>query len=158
MARTLAVLFLFSSTLSFAGMPPAKGCGPDGQAWSVEAKTLPDFALPSDSSRATIVYMNRAAIGYYNQVKLAVDGQWKAATARHSYAAFEVEPGEHSLCAETAHKFKVWIPMKVEAGKTYFVSEMTPGILSRPALELLQEDNAKAQMASLKVSISHPKN
>jgi hypothetical protein len=154
------ILFLFAlSTLAIAGMPPAKGCGPEDQNWAVQAKTLPDFQIPApDDRHATIIYMNRAAIGYYNQVKVAVDGEWRAATARHSYAAFTVSPGDHNLCAATVHKFKVWIPLRADAGKIYFVSEMTPGIISRPALELLQEDNARAQMASLKVSLSHPKN
>jgi hypothetical protein len=153
------ILFLFAlSTFAIAGMPPAKGCGPTEQAWAVKSRTA-DYSVPSpQDGKAVLVYLNHAAIGYYNQVKVGVDGQWKAATARHSYAAFQVEPGEHSLCAQTAHEFKVWIPVKIEAGRTYFVAENYPSPLGRPQLEIIDEANGKAQIANLKLAVSHPKN
>lgn len=154
MARFGLTLLLLISTVGFAGTEP-QGCGPEDQAWSVDVKILPAFAIPNDSEQSTVVFLNRGAIGVY-QLKVAADGEWRAATKRNSYAAFQLPAGEHYICMATFRRAQAWIPLKTEAGKTYFLMDDEP-VIGKPAIMLMDADNAKAQLASLKVSISHPK-
>jgi hypothetical protein len=56
--------------------------------------------------------------------RAGLDGKWVGATHGSSYFYFSVPPGEHHLCASWQGKdqqyFSTVVPLKAEAGKSYF--------------------------------------
>lgn len=150
MARFGLTILLFTSVCAFAGN---SACGPQNQKWTVEAKAAPDFKAPVDADHATVVFLHDSIAGVGHTDKIGIDGQWKAATKRGTFAAFQAEPGEHVVCAAG-----LTYRLNAKPGQIYYLGAIQPAMFSLIHLTVLQEDNALNQMARMKLAISQPKN
>lgn len=150
MARFCLTALLLISSFGFAANP---ACGPNDQKWTVEAKPSQDFKAPVDADHATIVFLHDSIAGVGHTDKIGLDGQWKAATKRGTFAAFQAQPGEHTVCAAG-----LTYRLNAKAGQVYYFGAVQPTMFSLVHLTVLSEDNALNQIARMKLAISEPKN
>jgi hypothetical protein len=149
------IFVVLLSAVGFASEAAKKSCGPEEEKWAVEAKKVQDFKLPLDGEHATIVYVHDSLSGP-KRIRIGLDGQWKTATAHNTFAPFEADPGEHTLCIGGSHGMTYRLNAK--PGKIYFIGVVQPVFLGLTRLEVIQEDNGYNQIARMKLAVSHPKN
>jgi len=98
----------------------------------------------------------------YHAFSYGLDGKWVGANTKHSYFFFEVDPGEHHLCAswQSVGAFKNSVGMQsfvAEAGKTYYFAsdasaDHTQGGGYSFDFSQLDDDDGKYRVKAYKMS------
>ena len=166
MKTLLAFLLLLASTAHAGEKPnvPATACGPSDVRF--EVKTTKDRPVDAQAEEGkALVYVvevwDRSA-GTLGGIttRVGLDGEWIGANHGDSYFYFNVDPGEHHLCANWQSSFKRYAKklaltgFTAEAGKVYyFRAKVTyiasnAGQLTSLELEPLNEDQGKYLVAS----------
>src|SRR5215510_6075025 len=121
--RLLCVLVLFAniSGLAFA-QEPVK-CGPEDEKNKI-TKPKGTHSVPAPGSgKAMVVVMYQGIFGKSYQVKLSVDGQWRAVLKKNQYSFFEIEPGVRRMCwgGRVAKRDDNFLLLSAQAGQTYYI-------------------------------------
>lgn len=176
MKTVLAVLLLagpaFAQTQDpAAAARSAAGCGPQEVQFDVKIDKTQHAPAPPSSGKALVIVLEQEKsdpgfkIGAVT-TRVGLDGSWVGANHGSSFLAFQVDPGEHRVCAQWQSALKrisllaSAATLLAEAGQTYFfetrVDERTH---DRPAVRIEPLDPAEAQLllASAGQSVSHPK-
>lgn len=134
MKTTILVLLITGTALGQVRVDDhgtTAACGPDHDKFNVrtDKKQMPQGQVVPD--KALVYFFQDDADLYVRPrptFRLGVDGQWVGATQSNSYFYFNVDPGEHGLCAKEQMKmslalgrpFRVGNRFKAEAGRTYY--------------------------------------
>jgi hypothetical protein len=168
-AIVLLLVSSFAAAQDKAAVNAAKAaCGDSKETFAAtEIKAQPGStpaALPAPPPGKARIYFVEAqdifgvCIDCHITVRAGLDGGWIGATKGNSYLSFDVDPGDHHLCANWQSKLAP--PKKktslagftAESGKTYFfkvhVFGGTPETLADFSLEPVNADEAKLLMAS----------
>ena len=128
-----------------------KACGEKDKEVDYKAETDKNsHPTPEPSNGKAMIYVMRPTMaGNKVQTKLAVDGVWKGVNRGNNYFFFEVEPGDHYFCSVSENHDVM--PLKVEAGKTYFLQQhISMGFMkARNNLEIMEEAKAKEKLSKL---------
>jgi hypothetical protein len=143
-------------------------CGDDRVKFDVKTEAGQPLPAGPAEGKALIVFMENQnhmiTPFHYATVRFAMDGAWVGANKGDSYFVLAVAPGVHHLCAswqsdlETLKKDVKATSFTAEAGQVYyFAGEI---VASRDTLIFnfseLNEDEAKYQLKSLRLSTSKP--
>jgi hypothetical protein len=133
-------LFLFIASICaspvFAQNPPvdartAAGCGPLRTEFSVKVNKNDHNVQQPESGKALVYVVVEERPNYDIKIgdvttRIGVDGTWAAANHGPSFAAFAVDPGDHSICVDWQSGFQALqklngaANLSAEPGKTYF--------------------------------------
>jgi hypothetical protein len=126
------------------------GCGPQKTQYEVTLDT-PDKGVIAPSPGKARVYVieivgtNGAGI----TTRVGVDGNWVGANTGKGYMSFEVDPGDHNICADWQSSLKARqvdggaMRIKAEEGRTYY---FVVGILVQALdFNLTEVDEAEGQ-------------
>jgi len=103
------------------------GCGPQKTQYDVTLE-IPDRGVIAPSPGKARVYVIEI-VGANNAgvtTRVGVDGIWMGANTGRGYASFEVDPGNHNICADwqsiqkTRQQDGGAMVMRAEAGRTYY--------------------------------------
>jgi hypothetical protein len=97
--------------------------------------------------------------------RIALDGAWVGANHHNSYFSFAADPGERHLCANWQSHFTRLsqivglVHFTAEAGKVYFFRTRVLGATSTNFFDFepIDSDQGRLFVASIPLSISHPK-
>jgi hypothetical protein len=171
--RIAIALFLFTLS-AFAQDSPAiaaaeAACGPKGVNFDVKDDDSQHAVAQPEAGKALVYVIQDIGspncIGGCITTKIALDGVWVGANHHNSYFSFAVEPGERHLCANWQSHFGRLSRVvglahfTAEAGKTYFFRTRAIGY-GGPTffdIEPIDTDQAKLFIASIPMSVSHPK-
>jgi len=143
-------------------------CGDDKVKFEVKTESGQPLPAGLAEGMAEIVFIENQnqmiTPFHYATVRFGMDGAWVGANKGNSYFVLAVAPGIHHLCAswqsdlETLKKDVKATSFTAEAGQVYyFASEI---VASRDTLIFnfseMNEDEAKYQLKSLKLSTSKP--
>lgn len=112
---------------------------------------------PAPTSEARLYVLDEVAlppdvIGRL-RMKLGMDGTWLGTMDGGFWMSFDIVPGTHHLCA--TDDATALMPLRAEAGKTYYVRYSTPGGVA--SLELLNEDQGAYLVKSSPRIVAVPK-
>ena len=126
------------------------GCGPQKTQYDVTLDA-PDKGVIAASPGKARVYVIEVQ-GTNNTgvtTRVGVDGNWVAANTGKGYISFEVDPGNHNICADWQSSLKVRqqdgaaMTIRAEAGRTYY---FVVGILVQALdFNLTEVDEAEGQ-------------
>jgi hypothetical protein len=126
------------------------GCGPQKTQYEVTLDT-PDKGVIAPSPGKARVYVIEI-VGANNAgttTRVGVDGNWVGANTGKGYVSFEMEPGEHHICADWQSMLKVKqqdggaMAVKAEEGRTYY---FVVGVLVQALdFSLTEVDEAEGQ-------------
>jgi hypothetical protein len=126
------------------------GCGPQKTQYEVTLDAPEKGVIAPSPGKARvyvleIVGMNNTGV----TTRIGVDGQWVGANTGKGYVSFEVEPGDHNICADWQSIMKARqedgaaMVMRAEEGKTYY---FVVGILIQALdFNLTEVDEAEGQ-------------
>lgn len=173
--RTL-LLLLLTTIATFAQDPSAissaeAACGPKGVNFDIKDDNTQHTVEQPEPGKALVYVIQDigsvTCIGGCITTKVAVDGAWVGANHRNSYLAFAVDPGEHHFCANwQSHlsRFSEVVGLAhltAEAGKIYYFRTRLLGAGQGGAsffdIEPIDSDQGKLFIASVPLSVSHPK-
>jgi hypothetical protein len=171
--RIVLALILFTIS-AFAQDPAAvsaaqAACGPKGVNFDVkDDDSLHTIGQPEAGKALVYVIQDVGAvncIGGCITTKIALDGAWVGANHHNSYFSFAVEPGERHLCANwqshIARMSRVvgLAHFTAEAGKVYYFQTRALGLGGATFfnIEPIDSDQGRLFVASIPLSISHPK-
>lgn len=160
--------FLFAQVTARESAETA--CGPG----NVKFETKNDksqHAVAQPEAGKALVYMIQYimptvhCLGMCVTSRVAVDGDWVGANHHNSYFSLAVDPGEHHLCVrqqtsnEAVAQLVVLAHFTAEAGKVYyFRTRMVDGRIGTLFdVDPIDSDMGKFYVASLPLSVSHPK-
>jgi hypothetical protein len=169
MKRKLIVLMiavaLASAAPAWAKTVLPDACGDDKVKFGVKTERPPSKpAGPANGKSLVVLIEDGNLIGAFMvaTVRYGMDGAWVGANTKHSYFSFEVDPGEHHLCAswQSIGAFKSSVGMQsfiAEAGKTYYFAsdasaEHTQGGGYNFEFSQLDDDDGKYRVKAYKVS------
>ena len=124
-AGALLSFVLFASpcfTADAAGQEPVQ-CGPEDEKNEiVKPKNKQTVPAPSPG-KAMVVVMYKGIMGKSYQVKLSVDGQWRAVLKKNQFSFFEIDPGVRRLCwgGRVAKRDDNYLLLTAQAGRTYYI-------------------------------------
>jgi hypothetical protein len=98
-------------------------CGPEDEKNEiVKPKNKQPIPAPS-AGKAMVVVMYKGIMGKSYQVKLAVDGQWRAVLKKNQFSFFEIDPGVRRLCwgGRVAKRDDNYLLLTAQAGQTYYI-------------------------------------
>ena len=165
-----ALVLLFLTTLAVAQDSAAisaaeAACGLKGVNFDVKDDNSHHTVAQPETGKAEVYVIQEigetTCFGGCLTTKIAVDGAWVGANHHNSYLFFAVEPGEHHLCAnwqshmERAAQVIGLTHFTAEAGKVYFFR--TREIRASFDFEPIDSDMGKLFVASIPMSVSHPK-
>jgi hypothetical protein len=172
----LTTLFLttFFTTVAFAQDSAAisaaeVACGPKGVNFDVKDDNSQHTVAQPPAGKATVYVIQEigetACFGGCLTTKIAVDGAWMGANHHNSYLFFAVEPGERHLCTSWQSRFERMSRVvglahfTAEAGKVYFFRTRVIGHQGPTFFDFepIDSDQGKLFVASIPMSISHPK-
>ena len=116
---------LFASpwfTADAAGQEPVQ-CGPEDEKNEI-VKPKQKQAVPAPSpGKAMVVVMYKGIMGKSYQVKLSVDGKWRAVLKKKQFAFFEIDPGVRRLCwgGRVSKRDDNFMLLTAQAGQTYYI-------------------------------------
>jgi len=126
------------------------GCGPQKTQYEVTL-SAPDKGVIAPSPQKARVYVieivgtNDAGV----TTRVGVDGNWVGANTGKGYISFEVDPGDHKICADWQSILKPRqqdggaMVMRAEEGRTYY---FVVGVLARALdFNLTEVDEAEGQ-------------
>ena len=171
---TRALLALFFFTLAAFAQDPAAisaaeaACGPDGVNFDVKDDNSQHTVRQPDAEKALVYVIQEIGegpcIAGCITSKVALDGAWIGANHHNSYLVFSVDPGERHLCARWQSHFG---RLDQVAGLTHFTAEPGKVYFFRTRLldpthgffdfEPVDSDQGKLFVASIPMSVSHPK-
>lgn len=145
-------------------------CGPKNVNFNVKDDTS-QHTVGQPAAGKALVYVIQdigavSCIGGCVTTKIALDSAWVGANHHNSYFSFEVDPGEHHLCANWQSHFArisrvVGLAhFTAEAGKVYYFRTRTlgaPGVATFFDIDPIDSDQGRLFVASIPLSISHPK-
>lgn len=147
-------------------------CGPLNVSFETETSTTQPPAQP-DPGKALVYVVEdfRKAPGEWGNptIRVGLDGGWKGATRTSSYLFFQVDPGEHHLCASwQSHlprlsKLVGLARLTAEPGKTYYyrsrITYSSSGDVANMNLdlELVDPDQGEYLVSSYQPSAPNPK-
>jgi|RhiMethySRZTD1v2_1073278.scaffolds.fasta_scaffold282697_2 hypothetical protein len=124
-AGALLSFVLFASpcfTADAAGQEPVQ-CGPEDEKNEI-TKPKNQQSVPAPSpGKAMVVVMYKGIMGKSYQVKLSVDGQWRAVLKKNQFSFFEIDPGVRRLCwgGRVAKRDDNYLLLTAQAGQTYYI-------------------------------------
>jgi len=124
-AGALLSFVLFASpcfTADSAGQEPVQ-CGPEDEKNEI-TKPKNQQSVPAPSpGKAMVVVMYKGIMGKSYQVKLSVDGQWRAVLKKNQFSFFEIDPGVRRLCwgGRVAKRDDNYLLLTAQAGQTYYI-------------------------------------
>jgi len=129
--RLLCMLILLANITGFAFAQEPVKCGPEDEKDKI-TKPKGKQSLPAPASgKAMVVVMYQGIIGKSYQVKLSVDGQWRAVLKKNQYSFFEIEPGVRRMCwgGRVSKRDDNFLLLTARAGQTYYIlGTLTKGI------------------------------
>jgi hypothetical protein len=171
--RAALALLLFSIA-AFAQDPAAvsvaeAACGPSNVKFDVKNDDSKHTVGQPEAGKA-LVYVIQD-IGSVNCIagcittRIASDGAWVGANHHNSYFSFAVDPGERHLCANWQSRFAGLSQIvglahfTAEAGKVYYFRTRVLGATSTNFFDIEPIDNDQGRLfvASIPLSVSHPK-
>jgi hypothetical protein len=171
--RFALALLLF--TLSAFAQDPAAvsaaqaACGPKKVNFDVKEDDSQHTVGQPEAGKALVYVIQDIGIencpGGCVTTKIAVDGAWVGANHHNSYFSFAADPGERHLCANWQSHFTRMSRVvglahfTAEAGKVYYFRTRALGV-GGPTffdIEPIDSDQGKLFVASIPLSISHPK-
>jgi hypothetical protein len=143
-------------------------CGDEKVKFDVKTQAGQPLPAGPAEGKAMIIFIEKQnqmiTPFHYATVRFGMDGAWVGANVGNSYFALTVGPGVHHLCAswqsdlETLKKDVKATSFTAEAGQVYYFEGEI--VASRDTLIFnfseLNEDEAKYQLKSLKLSTSKP--
>ena len=124
-AGVLLSFVLFASpcfTSDTAGQEPVQ-CGPEDEKNEI-VKPNKKLAVPAPSAgKAMVVVMYKGIMGKSYQVKLSVDGKWRAVLKKNQFSFFEIDPGVRRMCwgGRVAKRDDNFLLLTAQAGQTYYI-------------------------------------
>ncbi len=124
-AGALLSFVLFASPCVAAGavgQEPVQ-CGPEDEKNEVvKPKNRPAVPAPSPG-KAMVVVMYKGVMGKSYQVKLSVDGKWRAVLKKNQFSFFEIDPGVRRMCwgGRVAKRDDNYLLLTAQAGQTYYI-------------------------------------
>jgi Protein of unknown function (DUF2846) len=172
MRSTIALLVFAVS--SFAQDPSAisaaeSACGPKGVNFDVKDDNSQHTVGQPEAGKALVYVIQDIGapncVGGCLTTKIAVDGAWVGANHQNSYLSFAADPGEHHLCATWQSHFARMSRVTglahftAEAGKVYFFRNRILGGTGPTFFDIepIDSDQGRLLIASIPMSISHPK-
>jgi hypothetical protein len=129
--RFLCVLVLLANSSAFAFAQEPVKCGPEDEKNKI-TKPKGEHSVPAPASgKALVVVMYQGTFGKSYQVKLSVDGQWRAVLKKNQYSFFEIEPGVRRMCwgGRVSKRDDNFLLLTARAGQTYYIlGKLTKGI------------------------------
>jgi hypothetical protein len=166
MKSALIALVFAASTFVGAQTPVLlAACGPENASFEVKLDKSQHTVAQPEPGKATAYFIqdNGAqsfGIGVSVVARIGLDGAWVGADKNNSFFSAPVEPGEHHMCV-SLQSGVIGNPLELahftaEAGKVYYfrVRYVSGGYLILGAVD---DDEAKYQIASFPMSISHIK-
>jgi hypothetical protein len=171
--RPALALLLFAMA-AFAQDPAAisaaeAACGPKGVNFNVKDNHSQHTVGQPEAGKGLVYVIqdigSLICIGGCITSKIALDGAWVGANHHNSYLSFAVDPGEHHLCAnwqtrnEEMSRVVGLAHFTAEAGKIYYFRTRLLGV-GGPTFfdfEPIDSDQGRLFVASIPLSISHPK-
>jgi len=88
--------------------------------------------------------------------RLAVDGEWVGVNLSHSYFFFSMAPGQHFFCSEIVYyqRLRGVLVLNLEAGKTYYLDQVSHAGMTRASQDLTVMDEGKAEALLKKLNPS----
>ena len=124
-AGVLLSFVLFASpcfTSDTVGQEPVQ-CGPEDEKNEI-VKPKKKQAVPAPSpGKAMVVVMYQGIMGKSYQVKLSVDGKWRAVLKKNQFSFFEIDPGVRRMCwgGRVAKRDDNFMLLTAQAGQIYFI-------------------------------------
>jgi hypothetical protein len=139
----------------------AAGCGPSGQMFNVQTTDMKHPVGQPEQGKALVYFIVDFVTA--PTMRVGVDGNWVGANNGKSYFFFQINPGEHNLCAEwqsgtfkkSSERIGEAMQLMAEAEKTYYV-RLTFGY-QRMHLELSDEAEGHFLVGSSLFATSQPK-
>jgi hypothetical protein len=165
-----ALVVLLFTIAAFAQDPAAvsaaqAACGPSNVKYDVKDDNSQHTVGQPEAGKALVYVIQDIGSISCITTKIALDGAWVGANHHNSYFSFAVDPGERHLCANWQSHF-VRLSQVVglahftaEAGKVYFFRTRAIGY-GGPTffdIEPIDSDQGRLFVASIPLSISHPK-
>jgi hypothetical protein len=172
---TSALLCLFTLTTFALGQDAAaiaaasSACGPKGVNFDVKDDNTQHSVGQPEAGKALVYVIQDLGtvncIGGCLTTKVAADGAWIGANHHNSYLSFAVDAGEHHLCASwQSHLDRLsrtvgLAHFTAEPGKVYFFRTRTIGFQGPNFFDIepIDSDEGRLIVASIPMSISHPK-
>ena len=174
--KTIAAILLLScrSCCAFGQDQEAvsaaeSACGPKGVNFDVKDDNSQHTVGQPEAGKALVYVIQDIGapncIGGCLTTKIAVDGAWVGANHQNSYLSFAADPGEHHLCANWQSHFARMSRVTglahftAEAGKVYFFRNRILGGTGATFFDIepIDSDQGRLLIASIPMSISHPK-
>ena len=171
--RAALALILFTIA-AFAQDPAAVSaaqvsCGPSNVKLDVKNDSSQHTVGQPEAGRG-LVYVIQD-IGSVNCIagcittRIALDGAWVGANHHNSYFSFAVDPGERHLCANWQSRFARLsqivglVHFTAKAGKVYYFRTRVLGATATNFFDFepIDSDQGRLFVASIPMSISHPK-
>ena len=170
----IVFVLLFVSIGAFAQDPSAisaaeVACGPKDVSFDVKDDNSSHTVGQPEAGKALVYVIQDIGaincIGGCITTKIALDGAWVGANHHNSYFSFAVDPGDRHLCANWQSHFARLSQVvglahfTAEPGKVYFFRTRAIGH-GGPTffdIEPIDSDQGKLFVASIPLSISHPK-
>lgn len=173
--RIAVLVFLFSVS-ALAQDPSAisaaeAACGPQSINFDIKDDNTQHVLEQPEAGKALVYVIQdvgyATCIGGCITTRVAADGAWVGANHHNSYFSFSVDPGEHHLCARWQSHFARLFEVvglahfTAEAGRVYYFRTRLiggqPGSANFFDIEPIDSDQGKLFIASIPLSISHPK-
>jgi hypothetical protein len=119
---SFALLAMPCFTADVVGQEPVQ-CGPEDEKNEI-TKPKNKQAIPAPSpGKAMVVVMYKGIMGKSYQVKLSVDGKWRAVLKKNQFSFFEIDPGVRRMCwgGRVAKRDDNFMLLTAQAGQTYYI-------------------------------------
>jgi hypothetical protein len=169
LATSLAVFLTTFALGENAAAAADAACGPKDTNFDVKDDNS-QHTVGQPQGGEALVYMIQDigvvnCIGACLTTKIGLDGTWIGANHRNSYFTFAVEPGERHLCANwQSHLGRLSREVALahftaEPGKIYYFRTRSFGDKAQILFDLdpIDSDLGKYYVATLPLSVSHPK-
>src|SRR5262245_10731302 len=104
------------------GQEPVQ-CGPEDEKNEI-VKPKQKQAVPAPTpGKAMVVVIYKGIMGKSYQVKLSVDGKWRAVLKKNQFSFFEIDPGVRRMCwgGRVAKRDDNFLLLSAQAGQTYYI-------------------------------------
>jgi len=124
-AGVLLSFVLFASpcfTSDTVGQEPVQ-CGPEDEKNEIVKPKKKQAVTAPSPGKAMVVVMYKGIMGKSYQVKLSVDGQWRAVLKKNQFSFFEIDPGVRRLCwgGRVAKRDDNYLLLTAQTGRTYYI-------------------------------------
>lgn len=125
------------------------GCGPQKTQYDVTLEVPDKGVIAPSPGKARIYVLEIVGTNTGVTTRVGVDGNWVGANTGKGYISFEVDPGDHNLCADWQSMLKARqedggaMVIRAEAGRTYY---FVVGVLVQALdFNLTEVDEAEGQ-------------